>query len=162
MAEQRYAEKQVEYEKNMVKLMDDFENLKKNHQDFFTQAFESLKMCQYRFVMLGNANLEHICDAKSTLTRPTEKATENDNGNDKSSSKIQDEIINKESDKEENLNEIEKHITDKEENFENQKNKEEEKVMKKAVKESYASEIDEDKIDTNSDKVDDPEIKNSS
>lgn len=61
-AEDLYAEKQVEYERMRVRLMDEFALLQRDHERIFQKAFNSFKLCQYRFLMNASATLGAITD----------------------------------------------------------------------------------------------------
>jgi len=61
-AEDAYAEKQVQYEQTVLKLKDEFAELKRDHEEIFSRAFNSFKLCQYRFIMTANACLSSIAN----------------------------------------------------------------------------------------------------
>ncbi|CAK9001791.1 Uncharacterized protein SCF082_LOCUS7080, partial [Durusdinium trenchii] len=60
-AEDLFAEKQITYEQALLRLMDEFAMLKRDHESILAKAVASFKMCQYRFVMVANANLAANC-----------------------------------------------------------------------------------------------------
>mmetsp|Transcript_1989 Transcript_1989/g.6097 ORF Transcript_1989/g.6097 Transcript_1989/m.6097 type:complete len:414 (+) Transcript_1989:279-1520(+) len=69
-AEDQYAEKQVQYEQMLLKLVDEFAVLKRDHQLLFTRAFNSLKLCQYRFAMSAAAGLGALCGEDTAGMEP--------------------------------------------------------------------------------------------
>ncbi|GBG31887.1 Hypothetical Protein FCC1311_081122 [Hondaea fermentalgiana] len=61
-AEDLFAEKQVEFERARVRLMDEYALLQRDHESIFQKAFNSFKLCQYRFLMNASATLGTITD----------------------------------------------------------------------------------------------------
>mmetsp|Transcript_9312 Transcript_9312/g.15159 ORF Transcript_9312/g.15159 Transcript_9312/m.15159 type:complete len:300 (+) Transcript_9312:154-1053(+) len=65
-AEDMLAEKSVQFEQSMLRLMDEYAVLKRDHEKIYSRLFASLKMCEYRFLMSAQANLGTICSEEST------------------------------------------------------------------------------------------------
>jgi len=73
--EDQFAEKQVEYEQSLLRLVDDFAVLKRDHEVIFQSAVNSLKVCQYRFLSNSTASFNSICSAEDIERLPSPTAS---------------------------------------------------------------------------------------
>jgi hypothetical protein len=74
-AEDDYAQRQVTYEQALLKVVDEFAVLKRDHARIFADAFAALKECEYRFALAASATLAPICGDQSVAAASTPVST---------------------------------------------------------------------------------------